>query len=176
MISELVRSATLSALTTPKAGFLDKVTKRYRVLPQHIDFNMHINNAKYLEFFERARWDHSVQTGTFNQLLKQGFNFIVAGIDVGYIRELKLFQAFDIETHYVGWDDKYFYLEQRCTVDGKIHSYALVKAVYLKKGRPVAPNDVCRALGEDTTGNHMPEHMELWKDLAAAKRAFSETS
>lgn len=174
MISELIRSLALSKFTQPNVDFLGKVTRRFRVYPQHIDFNMHINNAKYLTFFERGRWDHSVQTGTFNQLLSNGLNFIVAGIDVTYIRELKLFQAFDIETEYVGWDEKYFYLEQRCLVNGKLHSHALIKAVYLQKGKVAAPIHVCKTLGIDVEENHMPEHMELWKDLATAKRAFSE--
>jgi len=176
MIGELIKSATLSSITKPKHGFLDTVSKPYRVLPQHIDFNMHINNAKYLEFFERGRWNHSVQTGSFNQLIRHGYNFIVAGIDIGYIRELKLFQSFDLETSYVGWDDKYFYLEQRCTVDGKIHSYALVKAVYIYKGKPVSPAQVFKALELNVNGVKMPEHMELWKGLANAKRAYSEAA
>lgn len=176
MIGELIKSATLSSITKPKHRFLDTVSKPYRVLPQHIDFNMHINNAKYLEFFERGRWNHSVQTGSFNQLLRHGYNFIVAGIDIGYIRELKLFQNFDLETSYVGWDEKYFYLEQRCTVNGKIHSYALVKAVYTKKGKPVAPAKIFTALKMNVDAVKMPEHMELWKDLAQAKRAYSEVA
>lgn len=171
MISELIRSATLNSFTQPKTNFLGKVTRKFRVYPQHIDFNMHINNAKYLTFFERGRWDHSVQTGTFSALFKNGLNFIVAGIDVTYIRELKLFQAFDIETEYVGWDEKYFYLEQRCLVNGKLHSHALIKAVYLQKGKIVAPTQVCNILGEGNVADtQMPKHMALWKELAVAKR------
>lgn len=176
MIGELIKSATLSSFTKPKYSFLDTVSKTYRVLPQHIDFNIHINNAKYLEFFERGRWNHSVQTGSFNQLIRHGYNFIVAGIDIGYIRELKLFQSFSLETSYVGWDEKYFYLEQRCTVNGKIHSYALLKAVYTYKGRPVAPSKVFKVLNLKVNTIKMPEHMELWKNLANAKRAYSEAT
>ena len=174
MIVELIKSIVLSIFTKPKHNFLDTVSKSYRVLPQHIDFNMHINNAKYLNFLERGRWDHSLQTGSFNQLIRNGYNFIVAGIDIGYIRELNLFQAFDVETNYVGWDEKYFYLEQRCTVNGKIHSYALVKAVYLKKGKPVVPAKVLKAVGLELDDVKMPEHMSLWKSLASAKREYSE--
>jgi len=173
MIGELIKSAALSSVTKPQYNFLDTVSKSYRVLPQHIDFNMHINNAKYLEFFERGRWNHSVQTGSFKQLIHHGYNFIVAGIDVSYIRELNLFQSFDLETRYIGWDDKYFYLEQRCTVDGKIHAYALVKAVYTKRGKPVAPVKICKILDLDATNSQMPDHMALWKNLANAKREYS---
>ncbi|PIE36944.1 MAG: integrase [Gammaproteobacteria bacterium] len=174
MITQLLRSAALSVITRPTAGFLDTVSQHYRVLPTHIDFNMHVNNARYLEYFERARWDHAVQTGSFASLVRQGYNFIVAGIDVGYIRELKLWQNFAIETTFVGWDEKYFYLEQRCTVDGKIHAYALVKALYLQRGKPAAPQQVGRALGLEIAAQQVPAHIALWKDLAAAKRSFSQ--
>lgn len=174
MIGELVKSAARSSLTKPTHGMMDTVSCRFRVLPQHIDFNMHINNAKYLEFLERARWDHSVKTGAFKHLLAKRFNFIVAGIDIGYIRELKLFQSFDIETTVHGWDEKYFYIEQRCVVDGRIHSYALVKAVYMLNGKPASPEQVWQALPEAMPTNTLPEHMHLWKELANAKREYSQ--
>lgn len=174
MIIELIKSIVLSTFTKPKHDFLDTVSKPYRVLPQHIDFNMHINNAKYLSFLERGRWNHSVQTGSFNQLMRNGYNFIVAGIDIGYIRELNLFQRFSVQTNYVGWDEKYFYMEQRCTVNGKIHSYALVKAVYTKKGKPVTPAKVFSVVGLEVEPIKMPTHMQLWKELAVAKREYSD--
>jgi len=124
-------------------------------------------------FLEKARWDHSIQTDTFNLLLKNKLNFIVAGVEVGYIREIRLFKKFDVETTYLGWDEKYFYLEQKCVADGKLCNYSLVKAVFTQKGKVVSPSEVMDIIPVEQRPQQLPEHMQIWKDLAIAKRNFS---
>lgn len=174
MISELIRCFYLSKTQPGKQGFLDTVSRSFRVGLRHIDLNLHINNAKYLMFLERARWDHAIQTNTFNLLLKNKLNFIVAGVEVGYIREIRLFSKFEVETTYLGWDDKYFYLEQKCVANGKLYNYSLVKAVFTQKGKVISPDQVMAIIPSEQRPEQLPEHMQIWKDLAAAKRDFSD--
>lgn len=173
MISELIRSYRLSKKHPGNLDFLDPVTRSFRVGFRDIDFNMHINNAKYLRFMERARWDHPVQTGAFNKMWKHKLNFIVAGIEIGFIREIKLFTKFDVETRYIGWDEKYFYIEQRLLVKGKIHAYAVVKAVFTQKGKVLTPQQVMEYIPTQLQPEILPEHMDLWKNMSAAKRAYA---
>lgn len=173
MISELIRCFYLRNKQATNKGFFDTITRTFRVGFRHIDFNLHINNAKYLMFLEKARWDHAIQTNTFNPLLKNKLNFIVAGVEVGYIREIGLFKKFDVETTYLGWDEKYFYLEQKCVVKGKLCNYSLVKAVFVQKGKVVSPNKVMEILPIEQRPQQLPEHMQIWKDLGTAKRNFT---
>jgi len=173
MISELIRCFYLRNKQKNSKAFFDTITRSFRVGFRHIDFNLHINNAKYLMFLEKARWDHSIQTDTFNLLLKNKLNFIVAGVEVGYIREIRLFKKFDVETTYLGWDEKYFYLEQKCVADGKLCNYSLVKAVFTQKGKVVSPSEVMDIIPVEQRPQQLPEHMQIWKDLAIAKRNFS---
>jgi len=181
MIREILRSVILNKLNRRKKSsyfkpFMATVSRRFRVGLMDIDFNMHINNARYMVFMERARWDHPVQTRTWDMMLKERLNFIVAGIEMGYIREIRLGKQFDLETRYIGWDDKYFYLEQRFIADGKIHAYGLVKAIFLQQGKKTEPNQVAEILGISQTLDVLPEHMTLWKRLSSAKRNFSSAS
>lgn len=178
MIREIVRSVILNKVNQHKKPssskpFMGVVSRSFRVGLLDIDFNMHINNARYMVFMERARWDHPVQTNTWDVMLKEKLNFIVAGIEMGYIREIRLGKKFDVETRYIGWDEKYFYLEQRFVADGKIHAYGLVKAVFLQQGQKAEPHQVANTLGIQLTSEVLPEHMELWKRLSNAKRIFS---
>ncbi|MDX2321930.1 MAG: acyl-CoA thioesterase [Moritella sp.] len=173
MISELIRCFYLRNKQTNTKGFFDTVTRPFRVGFRHIDLNLHINNAKYLMFLEKARWDHSIQTNTFNTLLKNKLNFIVAGVEVGYIREIRLFKKFDVETTYLGWDEKYFYLEQKCVADGKLYNYSLVKAVFVQKGKVISPEKVMTYIPVEQRPQQLPEHMQIWKDLGIAKRNFT---
>ena len=181
MIREILRSVILNKVNQRKKPayckpFMETVSRSFRVGFTDIDFNMHINNARYMVFMERARWDHPVQTNTWDVMLKEKLNFIVAGIEMGYIREIRLGKKFDVETRYLGWDEKYFYLEQRFVADGKIHAYGLVKAVFLQQGKKTEPNQVADTLGIRQASEALPEHMELWKRLSSAKRDFSSVS
>lgn len=181
MIREILRSVILNKIHQRKKNakitpFMDVVSRPFRVGLTDIDFNMHINNARYMVFMERARWDHPVQTNTWDVMLKEDLNFIVAGIEMGYIREIRLGKKFEVETRYLGWDEKYFYLEQRFIADGKIHAYGMVKAVFLQKGKKAEPNAVAKMLGIQTAKEPLPEHMELWKRLSAEKRNYSSPS
>lgn len=178
MILEILRSMILNQrnqLTKqpPVKDFMSVIKRSFRVGLRDIDFNMHINNARYMVFMERARWDHPVQTNTWNVMFKDKLNFIVAGIEMGYIREIRLGKRFDVETRYIGWDEKYIYLEQRFVVDGKIHAYGLVKAVFLQQGKRANPGEVADILGVHQANDVLPEHLVLWKQLSHAKRDYS---
>lgn len=177
MIREIIRSLIINQRNKSKGiqslPFMSAIKRSFRVGLADIDFNMHINNARYMVFMERARWDHPVQTGTWDIMFKEKLNFIVAGIEMGYIREIRLGKKFDVESRYLGWDDKYLYLEQRFVADGKIHAYGLVKAVFLQRGKMTPPEQVAKILGITHASEALPEHMELWKRLSSAKRVFS---
>jgi len=181
MIREILRSIVLNMRNKRQKSFQPKpfmsvVKRKFRVGFADIDFNMHINNARYMVYMERARWDHPVQTQTWDLMFKEKLNFIVAGIEMGYIRELRLGKRFEVETHYLGWDEKYFYLEQRFVADNKIHAYGMVKAVFLQKGKIAEPENVANILGIEISSDPLPEHMGLWKSLAQAKRNYSTAS
>ena len=178
MILEILRSIVLNKRNQlkkkPQAkDFMSVIKRSFRVGLRDIDFNMHINNARYMVFMERARWDHPVQTNTWDLMLKEKLNFIVAGIEMGYIREIRFGKRFDVETRYIGWDEKYIYLEQRFVAGGKIHAYGLVKAVFLQQGKRAEPEAVADILGVQRADDVLPEHMVLWKQLSNAKRDYS---
>lgn len=179
MIFEILRSTFLNRKNKKNPAFrpLDffaTTKRRFRVGLRDIDFNMHINNARYMVFMERGRWDHPVKTASWDSFLANKLNFIVAGIEMGYIREIRLFKTFEVETRYVGWDEKYFYLEQRFVADGKIHAYGLVKAVLLQQGKLASPASVVTLLGIKDAPPELPEHIDYWKKMSVAKRAYSD--
>lgn len=181
MISEIIRSFYINKKNKnnpdfKKVDFLQAARRSFRVGLFDIDFNMHINNAKYLNYMERARWDLFVQQDKWDAVIKAKLNFIVASVEIGYIREINLFKKFEIESRYLGWDEKYFYLEQRFIADGKVYSYALIKAVFLQKKKLATPEKVIHELGVTETPEPLPEHIELWKKLNTAKRAYSEAT
>lgn len=178
MISEILRSVYVnrrnkqSATFKPK-GFFDVVKRSFRVGLTDIDFNMHINNSRYMIFMERSRWDHMVQIGMWDFITEEQLNPIIAGIEMSYIREIRCFKRFDLETSFIGWDEKYFYMEQRFVINQTIHAYGLVKAVFMKQGKLVTPSVFFSKMNIDVLPDALPEHVELWKKMGVEKRAYS---
>ncbi len=181
MISEIVRSVILNRRNkmckdVTHKPFLSVIKRKFRVGLADIDFNLHVNNSRYMVFMERGRWDHSVQTNTWDVMVKQKLNSIIAGIEMGYIREIRFGKTFDLETRCIGWDNKYVYLEQRFVVADKIYAYGLVKAVYFQRGKLITPASALALLGVEQTSESLPQHLEIWKSLASAKKEFSSAN
>ncbi|MCW8877572.1 MAG: thioesterase family protein [Kangiellaceae bacterium] len=175
MISEIVRCLYLNKKNrnnknfAPK-GIFEPTRRTFRVGFRDIDFNFHLNNARYMHYMEKGRWDHPVQTGSIGVMLKHKVNFIVAGLEITYIRELPLFKKFEMETHYVGFDDKYFYLEQKFVVGEKLFAHGLVKAVFIKNRKVMPPDQLLDLVEHKTPDIKQPKFIENWKRLAELKR------
>lgn len=57
-----------------------------KVRGYHLDIYQHVNNARYLEFFEEARWDYFEGHPFFQGLADSGLAFVVANINISYRR------------------------------------------------------------------------------------------
>ena len=55
-----------------------------KVRGYHADFYGHVNNARYLEFFEEDRWAHLESKIDLYKWAKQGLVFLVVNINVNY--------------------------------------------------------------------------------------------
>jgi thioesterase-3 len=50
----------------------------------HCDMFAHVNNARYLEFLEEARWDWINQNASLKYFEERGLSFIVVSITIHY--------------------------------------------------------------------------------------------
>lgn len=57
-----------------------------RVRGYHLDLYQHVNNARYLEFLEEARWQYFEDTHLLEDFLKSGLGFAVVNININYRR------------------------------------------------------------------------------------------
>ena len=57
-----------------------------KVRGYHLDLFRHVNNARYLEFLEEARWSLLEVTNNLDILEKQGYAFAVVNININYRR------------------------------------------------------------------------------------------
>lgn len=57
-----------------------------RVRGYHADFYGHVNNARYLEFFEENRWAVIESKIDLREWAKEGYSFLVVNININYRR------------------------------------------------------------------------------------------
>ena len=72
-----------------------------KVRGYHIDLYGHVNNARYLEFLEEARWAIFDNKIRLEDLAKDGFAFNVVNINISYRRPAYLHDILSVETSVV---------------------------------------------------------------------------
>lgn len=123
----------LTMRSRPALGILETSRLQFRVLPNDLDINFHVNNGRYLSLMDLGRLDLIGSTGMLKVALRLGWRPIVGSLWMRYIRPLRLGQAFRIETRLLGWEGKWFYLEQRFYSGSQLVADGLVKALFVDK-------------------------------------------
>lgn len=57
-----------------------------KVRGYHLDVYQHVNNARYLEFLEEARWAWLEESEAFHWMNKREMAFVVVNININYRR------------------------------------------------------------------------------------------
>ena len=61
-------------------------TIEIKVRGYHVDFYGHVNNARYLEFLEEARWAAVEESMDVRDIMQNGYTFNVVNISINYRR------------------------------------------------------------------------------------------
>lgn len=64
----------------------------------HIDVFGHVNNARYLEFLEEARWAAFERTVDLQTIARKGYAFTVVNININYRRPAVMNEMLQVET------------------------------------------------------------------------------
>lgn len=135
----------------------------FRVWPTDLDLNLHLNNGRYLTLMDLGRFDLMLRTGMFKRGLQEKWMPVIADVKIRYMRSLKPFQRFTITTRLVGWESRWFYLEQSFEHDGHVHARALVKAAIVKERRTIDCKEVLEAMQMQMTPPPIPpEFQQGW--------------
>ncbi|MEW6314656.1 MAG: thioesterase family protein [Pseudomonadota bacterium] len=154
----------------PRRGVLDAARLSFRVWPNDCDFNMHMNNGRYLTFMDLGRLHLIAQAGLLGALWRRRWSPVLAAAEISYVRPLLPLQRFDLETRILSWDEKYFYLEQRFFAHGHVCAHALVKGLFVGRSGKVATAQALAEIGVDMAAPAMGEELRLWSELVNVKK------
>lgn len=69
-----------------------------KVRGYHLDLYRHVNNARYLEFLEEARWSFLESKGNIAFMEERGYAFAVVNININYRRAAYMGEVLQIAT------------------------------------------------------------------------------
>ena len=154
----------LASLRRPRLGPLDESVVRLTVLPTDLDLNGHMNNGRFLTVMDLGRVDLLLRTGVVGAMRRHRWSGVVASVAVSFWRALNPFQRYELRTRLVGWDERWFFMEQRFTRRGELCAYALVKIQFKARGRRVAPREMAEAIHPGAEPPQLPQGVRDWMD------------
>ncbi|MCD4484492.1 acyl-CoA thioesterase [Chromobacterium vaccinii] len=91
---------------------------RIKVRGYHLDLFGHVNNARYLEFLEEARWNQFEEQGGLDWFLKSGLALAVVNINIDYRRPALMGEQLLIETGLKSIGNRSAVIHQRVLLEG----------------------------------------------------------
>ncbi len=134
-----------------------KYLTEIKVRGYHADFYGHVNNARYLEFFEEDRWARLEDVIDLRQFAAKGYIFLVVNINVNYRRAVAVGETVLVTT---GLDK----------ISNK--SVALRQEIVFKESKEIAADAIVTFVIRDATGKAAVMEGELLEDIK--KLASSE--
>ncbi|MFP3350885.1 thioesterase family protein [Pseudoalteromonas sp. SIMBA_153] len=151
-------------------ALLDTVDIDYKALPSDCDINLHLTNSRYLAMMDLSRTWMTERVGLLKQIMKRRWFPIVNATAITYIRDIKPMQRFTISTRLVGWDHKYFYIEQKFHSERGLHAIAYVRGVFKSKKGVVSVEHMLEVAGFEGVAPILPAEIIHWKEMLEQKK------
>ncbi|WP_243302181.1 thioesterase family protein [Geothrix oryzisoli] len=136
---------------------------RFRVWPNDLDVNIHMNNGRFLSIMDLGRFDLSFRTKLGRAMLRNRWQPLVGGITMRYRRSLAPFEPYELHTRLLGWDEKWVFLEQRFLKrGGDLAAVGVVKALFRGKAGNVPMAEVLRLMDYEGPQLEVPEAIRRW--------------
>jgi acyl-CoA thioesterase FadM len=135
---------------------------RLRVWPNDLDLNRHVNNGRYVTFADLGRIDWFLRTGVLQLALRQRALPIVGDAMAKFRRDLRLFQAFEIHSRLLGWDERWGFLEHRFVRSGRVIGVVAIRGLFRGPRGTLTPGEFLGLLGGPSQSPALPEWLLEW--------------
>ncbi len=153
----------------PRIGMLDEDRVRMRVWPNDIDFNLHLNNSRFLSCMDYARIHLIAATGVLEPALRARWTPLVGSVFITYRRSLPLFTPFEIGSRVLCWDERWVYMEQNFTFSGGLAAVAWVKSLFRGETGNIPPQSIAGMVQPGVVSPPMPDALAEWNVLTRDK-------
>ncbi len=153
----------------PPLGRFDTHVLPMTCWPVDIDMFLEMNNGRILTLYDLGRFGLSVRVGLMDVLKRERWGLVVAGSTVRYRSRITPFQRFELRTRFLGWDDRFFYLEQAMWRGETCCNHALLRTGVTKGGRLAPVEDVANAMNVADASPALPDWVQAWAAADATR-------
>lgn len=153
----------------PKLGPLDAHVSTHMCWPWDLDPWIELNNGRTLTLYDLGRIPLAVRTGLSDILREKKWGITVAGNTTRYRRRIKMFNRFTMVSRMIGWDHRFFYIEQSMWRNGECCNNMLLRMACTGPKGIVTPDEFFAAQGGDPQSPELPEWVQAWIDAEARR-------
>jgi acyl-CoA thioesterase FadM len=153
-----------------KLSWRDESVLSFRVWPNDLDINLHMNNARYLGVMDIGRFDLAIRCGLARLVWRRKLKPVVASAMVRFRRSLAPFERFTLRSRIVGWDEKWIFIEHNIERGGEMYCQAIVKALFLTRSGAVPTRELLDAVGARVPASELPDWIAHWQAAEAGAR------
>lgn len=147
----------------PPIGLTGTHVSRHICWPWDLDMWRELNNGRTLTLYDLGRLPMARRMGMMPALRANGWGMAVAGASVRWRRRVHGFERLTMRSRGIGWDARFIYSEQSLwKADGNCASHALIRGVITGPGGIVPPEQLLRAMGQDTASPPLPGWVDDW--------------
>jgi acyl-CoA thioesterase FadM len=139
------------------------------ILPWDLDPFLELNNGRTLTVFDLGRIPLGLRTGLKRTIAAQGWGITVAGSTVRYRRRVVLFNRLVMHSRCIGWDNRFFYIEQSLWRGAECTSHVMIRTAITSKQGIVAPERVLAAMAFNGATPLLPDWVQKWSEAEAAR-------
>ena len=149
-----------------KVNLLATTRVRLRVWPNDLDYNLHVNNGRYLALAHISGAQWIVRTGVL-RIVRQHKALLVIGDALAKFRhDLQVFQAFEIHSRLMGWDSKWVFFEHRFVRKDRVIGVVAGRAVLKAQSGPIDPQVLSAELGHSAPSPELAEWVRCFDQSA----------
>ena len=164
LLKEYLRNRSAAPLK-----FSGEHVSHHRCWPQDIDVFLEMNNGRILTILDLGRTGLALRTGLLRTLNSEGWGLTLAGSSVRFRRRIRPFATFRVHSRCVGWDGRFFYLDQSIWRGEDCAAQALLCAAVTDSNGIVAPERVIAALGGSGPSPDLPRWIVNWIEADATR-------
>jgi len=139
--------------------------------PWDVDPWMELNNGRVLTLYDLGRIPMVKRSGFLKVFKQKGWTIAVAGSSVRYRRRVRMFQRFTMQSAILGWDQRFWYLQQTMWRQGEATSSVLLRLAMTDKNGILSPAHMAGELGWSEVSPALPDYVTAWIE-AEAKRPW----
>ncbi len=155
----------MRAWRAPRLEVMETSVVPLRVLPNDLDLNLHMNNARYLALMDLGRLDLTMRLGLLRAMVRQHWQPVLATAAIRFFRPLKVFERFELHTRVLWWDDRSVHMEQVFRDQRGVIARAQVRGVLVGREGVVGTQDILEQVGWSAEKPDAEEWQPHWHAL-----------